>query len=272
MNKELKKPLVSVIMGIYNCGNTLEEAVNCIVKQTYTNWELIMCDDGSTDNTYDIACRIKDTVNNKVIVLKNEKNMGLNYTLNHCLENTSGEFIARMDGDDLCRNDRFQIEVDELISNPELAFVSTDMEFFDDGGVWGVIKHPTLPQKKDFVNENPFCHAPCMVRKEAYDAVGGYSEDQRLLRMEDYHLWMKMYLKGFVGKNIHKALYQMRDDQNAYKRRKFKHRVNAARLRLEIVNRFDLPKYMYLYAIRPIITGLMPRFIYNRLHKKRLSS
>lgn len=259
-------------MGIYNCETTLNEAINCIKNQTYSNWELIMCDDGSTDSTYEVATQAIHLSSNRIVVIKNEENKGLNYTLNQCLKYAKGDFVARMDGDDLCSKDRFETEVNELLSEPEISFVSSDMEFFDKNGVWGKIAHPTYPQKKDFVKENPFCHAPCMVRKEAYDSVGGYSEDKRLLRMEDYHLWMKMYLNGFIGKNIHKPLYQMRDDQNAYKRRKFKYRINSARLRIEIVNKFHLPKYMYLFAARPIVTGLMPRFLYNKLHKKRLSS
>ena len=64
----------------------------------------------------------------------------------------------------------------------------------------GNISHPEYPKKEDFLHGSPFCHAPCMVRKEAYDAVKGYTEKKRLLRVEDYHLWIKMYEVGYRGK------------------------------------------------------------------------
>ena len=104
--------LVSVIMGIYNCASTLEDAVNCIISQTYPTWELIMCDDASTDNTYAVAEKYVRMYPDKVVLLRNKKNHGLNYTLNKCLQAARGEFIARMDGDDLCSRDRFAQEIE----------------------------------------------------------------------------------------------------------------------------------------------------------------
>jgi glycosyltransferase EpsE len=109
-----------------------------------------------------------------------------------------------------------------------------------------------------------------MVRKEAYDAVGGYSVDKKLLRMEDYHLWIKMYAKGFKGHNIGKTMYKMRDDRNAYNRRKFKYRLNEAYVRLLAVKELKLPVYGVIYALRPILVGLLPKKIYDMLHKRYL--
>ena len=101
------KPKISVIMGIYNCAETLDEAVNSILGQTETNWELIMCDDGSTDNTYVIAEKYVQQYPNKIVLIRNDKNRGLNYTLNRCLKKAKGKYIARMDGDDLSLSERF---------------------------------------------------------------------------------------------------------------------------------------------------------------------
>lgn len=265
-------PAVSVIMGIYNCEDTLDEAISSILNQTYKDWELIMCDDGSQDNTYQLAQQYAQRYSKQIILLKNETNMGLNHTLNRCLKVASGEYIARMDADDRCAPDRFEVEVKVLESEPDIAIVSTDMEFFDESGVWGYICHPKYPEKEDFIRESPFCHAPCMVRKSAYDAVNGYSESPKLLRVEDYHLWYKMYSAGFKGKNIGKSYYQMRDDRNAYSRRKYKYRLNEAYVKSLIVKDFNLPLWKYVYVCKPLIVGLLPNFIYNLLHKKRLSN
>ena len=97
---------VSIIMGIYNCAETLPEAIESILNQTYLNWELIMCDDGSSDDTWKIAIRYAEKYPDKIKILKNESNKGLNYTLNRCLKKATGKYIARMDGDDISMPER----------------------------------------------------------------------------------------------------------------------------------------------------------------------
>lgn len=266
----VKSVKISVIMGIYNCETTLEAAIVSILEQTVADWELILCDDGSTDRTYDIARRYQEAYPEKIILLKNQTNQGLNYTLNKCLKNSKGEYIARMDGDDLCVPNRFEKELEILERESDISIVSTDMEFFDETGRWGRISHPQYPTKRDFVHGSPFCHAPCMVRREAYMKVGGYSEKSWTLRVEDYHLWVRMYAAGYKGKNIHLPLYQMRDDRNAYARRKFKFRLNEAVVKLYLVKALQLPLWMIVYALRPILVGMLPIKLYDMLHKKRL--
>ena len=112
-------PRISIIMGIYNCADTLGEAIDSILAQTYTDWKLIMCDDGSVDDTYSVAQRYVRQFSDKMVLLKNDHNMGLNYTLNHCLSAADGELIARMDGDDIALPQRFEREVAFLDAHPE---------------------------------------------------------------------------------------------------------------------------------------------------------
>lgn len=260
---------ISIIMGIYNCASTLDEAIQSILNQTYTNWKLIMCDDASTDQTYEIAKKYADKYEN-ILLISNEKNKGLNYTLNHCLKYVDTEYVARMDGDDISLSTRLEKEINFLESHPEYAIVSSNMIYFDETGEWGKSKSIKEPVNKDFVSGTPFCHAPSMIRKKAYDEVNGYSEEKRLLRVEDYHLWYKMYLKGLKGYNIEEALYKMRDDRNAINRRKFKFRINEAYIRYLIVRDFNLSKVNYIFAMKPLIIGLLPSFFYEFLHKNRM--
>ena len=91
-----------------------------------------------------------------------------------------------------------------------------------------------------------------------------------MLRVEDYLLWLKMYKAGFRGKNIDKILYSMRDDRNAYSRRKFKYRLNEAYVKYLAVRELELPIWGYIYMIRPILVGLLPGIIYDKLHKRNL--
>lgn len=264
-------PKISVISGIYNCEDTLPEAIESILNQTFRDWEWILCDDASSDHTYELALEYQKKDPGRLILLKNETNRGLNDTLNRCLAQASGEFIARMDGDDRCAPDRFEKELAAFAREPELDIVSSAMEFFDEGGVWGMIRHAEYPRKSDFIRGTPFCHAPCLVRKRAYDAVGGYSVGKRLLRVEDYHLWFKMYQAGFCGKNLPEPLYQMRDDRNAFARRKFRYRWNEAYVKLLIWRGFRLPARSLPYVLRPLIVGLLPDQWYCYLHKRRLN-
>ena len=100
-------------MGIYNCAPTLQEALDSLYAQTYQDFEIILCEDGSKDNTYEIALENQKQHDN-IVLLRNPHNMGLNQTLNNCLAVAKGEYIARMDGDDLCDPTRFEKQVNSL--------------------------------------------------------------------------------------------------------------------------------------------------------------
>lgn len=261
---------ISIIMGIYNCESTLDEAIQSILNQTYKKWKLIICDDGSQDSSYEVAKKYADNYEN-IILISNGENKGLNYTLNHCLEYVDTEYVARMDGDDISLPTRLEKEINFLRNNPEFSIVSTNMEYFDESGTWGRSNMITKPSKFDLVKGTPFCHAPCMVRTDAYKAVKGYSVNKWLLRVEDYHLWYKMYLKGYRGYNINEALYHMRDDRNATHRRKYKFRVNEAYVKYLIVRDYKLSIINLIYVIKPLIVGLLPTSLYTYMHKKKLS-
>ncbi len=262
---------ISIIMGIYNCEKYLKTSIESILSQTYDNWELIMCDDASIDKTYQLAKEYRDKYPDKIFLLKNDKNMGLNYTLNKCLKQASGYFIARQDGDDISLPDRFEKEIYFMKENPQYALVSSNMILFDENGEWGKTHNKEIPNKLDFIKGSPFCHAPCMVKKSVIEQVEGYTVDKKLLRVEDYHLWFKIYSKGYIGYNIQEQLYKARDDKNAYKRRNYKNRINEARVKYIGFKMLDIPLKYYIYIFRPLIVGLLPMKIYDILHKKNLN-
>lgn len=261
-------PRISVIMGIFNCAPTLAEALDSLLAQTYQGFKVIMCDDGSKDNTATIAQSYAERYPGKFILIKNDRNMGLNFTLNHCLEYADTEFVARMDGDDISLPSRFEEEMAFLDTHPEISIVSTPMIYFDEDGDFKTGKGGNhYPSKNDFIKGTPFCHAPCMVRHEAYIAVNGYSENHKLLRVEDYHLWFKMYAKGFRGYVLPKPLYKMRDDRNAAKRRNWRNRINEFHVRRLGYKMLHIPYHKRMYMFRPLLVALLPSFIYTHLHK-----
>lgn len=255
-------------MGIYNCANTLEAAVESIENQTYTNWELIICDDGSTDSTYAIALKLADR-DARIHLLQNEKNEGLNKTLNRCFSVSTGDYIARMDGDDECLSERFQKQIQFLEAHPEFALVSSQMTFFDATGDWGKTSPPEYPTIEQVVTGSPICHAAVMMRRECMETVGGYTEDPRMLRVEDVNLWIKLYAAGYRCYNIQEPLYRMRNDKNAFSRRKYKYRINSVYVRLQGCRMMSLGPKCYLKSMKPMIIGLVPAKLRSAYRKRK---
>jgi glycosyltransferase EpsE len=258
------KPDVSVIMGIFNTESTFEEAMDSLLSQTYSNFKIILCDDGSSDKTYQLALTYARR-NKNILLIKNNRNHGLSYTLNHCLKYVDTEFVARMDADDISMPTRFEKQLTFLKSHPEIAIVSSAMLYFDEKGVFRKGSVKEYPEPKDFVSGSPFCHAPSMVRKEAFDAVGGYSE--KFKRGQDYYLWFRMYALGFRGYNFKEPLYKMRDDQNAMNRRKFKYRIDEMYMKQKGYQMLGLPFYYQIFSLKPILVGMLPKWLYSTLHR-----
>ncbi len=263
-------PVISILMSVLNCEKTLDESLRCLVSQSAKSWELIICDDGSTDNTARIVRQWQERYPDKIIFLQNEQNRGLSASLNRCLAEAKGKYAARMDGDDLCSSERFQKELTYLHDHPNYKIVSTDMQCFDEYGVWGLRSYPSDPVPSDLVHGVPFCHAAAMVLRESLIESGGYSEDPAFERVEDYELWVRLYAAGVRGGNIHEPLYQMRDDRNAAARRKWKYRLNEARVRALAVRMLHLPAWKYIYVLRPLILGLLPGWLSSFLHHQKL--
>ncbi len=260
---------ISVIMGIYNCALTLVEALDSLYAQTYQDFKIILCDDGSSDNTYEVAEKYASRHEN-IILLRNERNMGLNYTLNRCLRHVDTEYVARMDGDDISLPKRFEQEVRFLDEHPEYAFVSCPMIYFDENGDYRIGRRGGEPKPLDFLYGKSFCHAPVMIRSEAILNVGGYSESKYLLRVEDRHLWLKLYQNDYRGYNLEKPLYKMRDDRKAKRRRTFTNRRNEAYVRLLYCKHFRLSWWHYPESIIvPLVKWIMPNWLYYLLHRAR---
>lgn len=262
------KPKVSIIMGIYNCQDTIRVAINSIINQSYKNWELIMCDDGSTDRTYEIAKDYED-IDNRIKVLKNDKNKGLAYSLNKCIEESSGEYIARHDADDYSKKNRLEIELKFLDNNKEYGFVSSGVYLFDDKETWGErgIEREYTPTKYDLVKRNRFAHPTVMIRRDVLNKVENYTVDKKTYRLEDYDLWFKIYSKNIKGVIIPDKLYYFREDRNSYSRKKFKYRVDEMKVRLNGYKLMNIEKKYYIYSIRPILVGLIPINLLRQYHR-----
>lgn len=259
--------LVSIIMGIYNCEPFLSRAIDSIIGQAYENWELIMCDDGSSDRTYEVAQEYAEKYPGKIILIKNRVNQGLNITLNNCLRKARGEFVARQDADDYSYPTRFEKQVQYLRERPEVSFVSAGMYVNNGSEVIGLrLQKSIRPEASGFMHSNQFFHAPVMIRRDAITAVGGYTEDKRLLRVEDLNLWTKLYAAGFIGENMMEGLYEVWEDDLTYSRRKLKYRFNGAYAKILAIKMLRLPVYNYCFVAMGILKGFIPKAVYRHLH------
>lgn len=222
-------PLVSIIMSVYNAADTLLEAVDSILAQTYTNWEFVICDDASTDNTPSLLRQlaIQDP---RIKVITNATNMRLAYSLNRCLEVTSGELIARMDGDDISECERLARQVNYLEENSEIDLVGSAMRRFNLEGDADII-HPASEHPDRWTmgrsSKAPFFHATIMAKRTVFDRVGNYTVAWRTQRAEDADLWFKFFAAGLKGRSLPEPLYKVREDAAAIRRRTAKVRLQS---------------------------------------------
>lgn len=266
----MPKPMISVIMGIYNEQNQSQvmKAVESVLDQTYGEFEFIICDDGSEKRFYNWLehyCR-KDT---RIRLLRKEQNGGLAAALNACLAEANGDYIARMDADDLSKPDRFERQLDFLIPHPEYALLGCGAELIDEEGIWGRRIPTETPQKRDFLWSSPFIHPTIMIRKAVLEELGGYETEAYAERTEDYDLFMRLYASGYQGYNLQECLFQYREDRKAYTKRKYKYRINEAKVRYRGYRSLGILPGHFHNVIKPLIVGLIPVSWMQKVRKKQ---
>lgn len=259
---------VSVIMATYNCEKTVKAAIDSIISQTMTNWEFVICDDCSTDATYQILLSYKDAYPDRFKILRNDKNSKLPYSLNKCLENSRGKYIARMDADDVSMPTRLEKQLKYLNDYPEYAVCGTSMIRFDESGEYDKYEAVMNPDKNTLLTQVPFCHATIMMKKSVYDALNGYVVSKRTERGQDLDMWFRFFAKGFRGNNISEALYKVCEDRNAIKRRKLKYDLYMCQTRYLGFKELGFRKAQYVFVFKPLISRMIPRKMKLYLRRK----
>lgn len=257
---------VSIIMGVFNGANKVEKSVRSLLCQTFTDFELIICDDGSTDNTYDILCNLK-RLDKRIIIIKNKVNKQLAYTLNKCIEISTGTYIARMDDDDYSHPDRLKKQVDFLDTHKEFALVGTSINYIDKNGIWGTRIVSGKVSAIDILKGKTFVHPSVMICSHALKAVGGYNTSDTVRRTEDLDLWVRLYNKGFLGYNLSDILLDYYEDSKSTKKRKYKFRICEFNIRRKARKQFKIPILYFPYVIKPLFTGLFPNRLIIFIHK-----
>lgn len=263
-------PRISVIMGVFNCKNEelLNKSVMSIINQTFTDWEFIICNDGSTDNTL-LKLKKLEKLDSRIKVVSYDKNKGLANALNICISYAQGEYIARQDDDDISYPNRFEEQIKLLEKYSEYSIVGAEAEVFDDSGVWGEYKVEENPTKETFLWTNPFIHPVVMMRKEDLIKSGCYRVAKETRRCEDYDLFMRMYSKGYCGYNIQKKLYKYRIVNGSEKYRPMKYRIDEAIVRWIGYKKMGILIKGIPFVFKPVIIGLIPQKIFKIIRKKQ---
>lgn len=229
------QPLISIIMAVYNGEKYIADTIESIQSQIYKNFELIIINDCSTDQTQNIVESIVDT---RIIILKNTTNKKLAYSLNRGISVAKGKYIARIDADDLCMPTRFVEQVNFLEKHIEIDVLGGNYKAIGNSN-----KKSHYPQKHEWIKigllfDNTMCHPAIMFRRE--NIKQWY--DISVIAGQDYDLWTRLIFQNNF-ENMNNIVIQYRIHENQTKKimpNKQKEGANVARNRM--LDHFEITK------------------------------
>lgn len=200
-------PLITVVMPAYQAAGTIGEAIASVKAQTFADWGLVVVDDGSEDETAEVAHRCAEA-DDRIKVVKLAQNVGAAAAMNHAWKASASPFVAILDADDLALPHRLAVQVDHLQRRPELSVLGAGAHFVDARGTFlrTVVRpgvHRELASNRWYVS--PFVHSTVVMRRSFLESTGGYTDGLRL--GEDYDLWMRGFQAGnFLYANLREPL------------------------------------------------------------------
>lgn len=263
-------PEISVIMGVYNQFNKkiLKDAVDSILSQSFTDFEFIIYDDGSNPEAAEILKQVagKDS---RIKLIGHEENHGLAFSLNSCIREAKGKYIARMDADDISYPERLEKQKRFLEDHPDCSWVGCSIELFDEDGVWGRRTYCAEPEKDDYLRFSPFAHPTVMYRADIFRDNRGYAVSEDMLRCEDYEIFMRLCAQGLKGANLEEYLFAYRETGESYKKRTFSFRMNEAKCRYRNYKKLGIffPKG-WIYVLRPIVACVIPAKLLSAIKRR----
>lgn len=261
---------LSVIMATYNGSETIHLAIKSILNQSFSDFEFIICDDCSTDTTYEILSEFQQ-LDPRIKLLQNTSNLRVAASRNRCIEESQGEFIAIIDDDDIALPQRFEKQIDFLEKHHDFAFVGSNAYYFETNEIliWGKTHFAEEQSTSSVFKGFGFVTPSTMYRFKSLQMVEGFTVSKLTRRTEDYDLYCKLYSFGFKGYNLDEILLLYREDLNTIKRRKFQHRIDSIRLRLRWRKRLNLGVEYLPTVFAPILSGLIPQRVLFYRRKRR---
>jgi len=209
------EPDITIITTVYNCENYIEESVQSITEQTFENFEYIIVDDGSTDNTFSVISRLA-AKDKRIIIIRNENNIGRVRSLNISLDRAGGKFIAIQDADDISLPQRLEKQYSFLMNNPEYVLVGADITVINEDGK--EISHPVRPEKDQDAKFSllfrcTFANPSIMFRKEITDKYN-IRYDENFLHAEDFRVISQISRHGKVFNMSEKLVKYRKHESN----------------------------------------------------------
>ena len=260
-------PKISVIMSVYNTREAkyLEQSIDSVLSQSFGDFEFVICDDCSDRGCIRDLLRALPARDRRIKLIENERNMGLAASLNRCIEASDGgsKYIFRQDDDDFSEPGRFGLQYHFLENNPDVSILGSNISLHDENGRWGDRRYPERPTKKDFLFCVPFMHGALAFRKADLVKSGCYLASKETKRTEDYELLMRLYALGCTGYNLQEELYAFREDLTAHRRRKYRYKVDEARIRYRGFKMLKMLPAGLPYVVKPLVVGLIPYGLLN---------
>jgi glycosyltransferase involved in cell wall biosynthesis len=200
-------PKITVLMPAYNTGKYIHEAISSVLEQTFTDFELLIINDGSTDNTLSII----NTFNDARIRVINQDNKGVANALNNGLNNARAPYIARFDADDVCYPNRLQVQYDFITAHPDYSIIGSACDYADVNGGYVFTYQPAAYSNTEIQQLDykicPFIHSGVFYKKDIVLKAGGYNE--HAYTFEDHFLWANI-LKNKKACNLQQPLIKVR--------------------------------------------------------------
>jgi glycosyltransferase involved in cell wall biosynthesis len=268
-----KYPLVSVVMPVYNGGTYLVEAIESILNQTFSDFEVLLIDDGSTDKSLEYITKYADS-DDRIIVIS-RKNMGLIYSLNEGISRSKGKFIARMDADDVCMPERFEQQV-KFMNNKKVDICGSHCLLIGknneiNGLLVTPLTHDMCSLSLSF--KVPFSHSSVMIRKSFLIKNKLQYGQSHYKSIEDLDLWIRMHECGALFGNIDSVLLRYRVLNDSLSRTNLISIRRESKLILKRYYKINYIKTLYILEHLPSVLNdeeksLVVRFIFVSLLKK----
>ncbi len=210
--------LVSIVMPAYNCEKYVVEAINSILAQTYRNWELLVLDDGSKDNTLRIIKEFSQK-DSRIKALPNGKNMGVSATRNRGIELASGEWIAFLDSDDMWKPEKIEKQF-EIVEKEAAEFLFTGSSYINEEGesFKGIFEVPEKVTYKKLRNQNVISCSSVLVKKKYFKNIKMEKDEMH----EDYAVWLRILKLGVIAYGVNEPLLIYRISKNSKSGNKMK--------------------------------------------------
>lgn len=262
-------------MSVYvkDSPNFLNDSLNSIWDlQTLKPEELILVKDGKLTRELDLIIENwKKKLGEKLIIVKNCENIGLTKSLNKGIEFCRGDFIARMDADDISASNRFQLQMDFFKKNKSIDILGGSMNEFDSSNVsLNVRTYPnTMPKiLNQICKSSPLCHPSVMFRKRVFDEGNRYNE--KYITSQDLALWFELIKNGYVISNLDDILINFRINNSFSKRRSFDKAVDEFKIYIRGIFSLYGFSFKLIFPFTRFFFRLLPTFFTRLIYKSRL--